>query len=45
MTNSAVFAAADVSTLATDTSGIIVALIGVSLLFVAWRYLRKAGIK
>jgi len=45
MVNSAVFAAADISSLSTDTSGLIIALIGVSLLFVAWRYLKKAGIK
>ena len=45
MANSAVFAAADISSLSTDTSGLIIALVGVSLLFVAWRYLKKAGIK
>jgi len=42
---SAIFTAADISGLSTQTSTIIVALVGVSLLFVAWRYLRKAGIK
>jgi len=45
MVNSAVFAAADISTLSTDVSAILVGLVGVSLLFVAYRYLRKAGIR
>jgi len=38
-------AAVDVSGLATSTSAILVALIGVALLFVAYRYIRKAGIR
>lgn len=37
--------AADIAGLATSTSGILVAFIGVSLLFVGYRYLRKAGVK
>lgn len=41
----AVNAAVDISGLATSTSGILVALIGVALLFVAYRYIRKAGIR
>lgn len=41
----AIFTAADISTLSTSTSAIIVSLVGVSLLFLAHRYLRKAGVK
>jgi hypothetical protein len=45
MVNSAIFQAADISTLSTDVSTVLVGLVGVSLLFVAYRYLRKAGIR
>jgi len=41
----AIFTAADVSGLSTSVSGVLVALVGVALLFVGYRYLRKAGIK
>lgn len=41
----ALFTAADVSGLATNVSVILVALIGVSLLFMGARYIRKAGVK
>ena len=41
----AVVGAPDISTLAANTSTILVALIGVALLFVAYRYIRKAGIR
>lgn len=41
----ALYAAADISALSTNTSAILISLIGVSLLFVGYRYLRKAGVK
>lgn len=41
----ALFTAADVSGLSTSSSAILVSLIGVALLFVAYRYIRKAGIR
>lgn len=41
----AIFTAADISGLSTNVSTVLVALVGVSLLFVAYRYLRKSGIK
>lgn len=41
----ALFAAADISTLATNVSTILIGFIGVGLLFTGFRYLRKSGIK
>lgn len=41
----AIFTAADISGLSTNVSTILVGLVGVSLLFVGYRYLRKTGIK
>jgi len=41
----AIFAAADVSTLSTNTSTLLIAFVGVNLLFVAYRYLRKGGVR
>jgi uncharacterized membrane protein len=41
----AIFTAADISGLSTSVSAVLVSLVGVALLFVAYRYLRKAGIK
>ena len=41
----ALFTAADISGLATNVTTILVALIGVSLLFMGARYLRKSGVK
>jgi len=43
--NTAVFDAADIGSLSTNVSTILIAFVGVSLLFVGYRYLRKAGIK
>ena len=41
----AIFTAADVSGLTTNVSTLLIAFVGVSLLFVAYRYLKKAGIR
>jgi len=41
----ALFTAADIAGLSTNTSALLVAFIGVSLLFVAYRYIRKAGVR
>jgi len=41
----AVWAAPDLAGLSTSTSALLVAFIGVSLLFVAYRYIRKAGVR
>lgn len=41
----ALFTAADVSSLATNTSTMLVAFIGVGLLFTAYRYIKKAGVR
>jgi hypothetical protein len=41
----ALFAAADVSTLATNVTSLLVLFIGVGLLFTGMRYLRKSGIR
>ncbi len=41
----AVFTAADISTLSTSVSTIVVALVGISLIFVARKYLSKSGIR
>jgi len=41
----AIFAAADVTTLATNVSTLLIAFVGVSLLFVGYRHLRKAGVR
>lgn len=41
----ALFTAVDISTLATKVSTILVALVGVSLLFVGYRYIKKSGVK
>ncbi len=41
----AIFTTADISGLGTSVQGILVALVLVSLMFVGYRYLRKAGVK
>jgi len=41
----AIFAAADITTLSTNVSTLLIAFVGVSLLFVGYRYLRKAGVR
>lgn len=41
----AVFTAADISGLSTSVSAIVVSLVGVSLILMAGRYLRKSGVK
>ena len=40
-----IFAAADMSTLATNVTVILVSFVGVNLLFLGARYLRKTGIR
>ncbi len=45
VTMTEVFAAADISTLQTNVGTILIAFIGISLLFVARRYLSKAGVR
>lgn len=42
---SAIYTAADLTGLSTSVSGILVAFVGVALLFVGYRYLRKSGVK
>jgi len=42
---SALFTAVDISALSTNVSTILVGFIGVSLLFVAYRYIRKSGVR
>jgi len=39
------FTAVDITGLSTSTGAILVGFIGVSLLFVAYRYIRKSGVK
>lgn len=39
------FTAADISPLATNVSTLLVAFIGVSLLFLGYRYIRKSGVR
>ena len=41
----AIFAAADITTLATNVSTLLIGFVGVSLLFVGFRNLRKAGVR
>ncbi|MGL1932722.1 MAG: hypothetical protein OCC45_13335 [Desulfotalea sp.] len=41
----ALYAAVDISSLATNTSTILIGFIGISLLFVGARYIRKAGVR
>jgi membrane protein implicated in regulation of membrane protease activity len=41
----AIFTAADISGLSTQVSTVLIALVGVSLLFVGYRYLKRSGIK
>lgn len=41
----AIFTAADISGLATNVSTLLVGFVGISLLFVAARYLRKSGVR
>jgi uncharacterized membrane protein YeaQ/YmgE (transglycosylase-associated protein family) len=41
----ALFTAVDISGLSTNVSTILVGFIGVSLLFVAYRYIRKSGVR
>ena len=41
----ALFTAADLTTLTTNVSTVLIAFVGVSLLFVGYRYLKKAGIR
>ncbi len=41
----AVFTAADIATLATSVSALIVAFVGVNLIYTAYRHSRKAGIR
>lgn len=45
VTMAEIFLAADVSTLQTNVGTILIAFIGISLLFVARRYLSKAGVR
>lgn len=40
-----VFSAVDLTGLSTNVSTILVGFIGVSLLFVAYRYIRKSGVR
>lgn len=42
---SAIFSAVDLTTLSGGVTTILVALIGVSLLFVGYRYVKKAGVR
>jgi hypothetical protein len=41
----ALFTAADVGTLATNVSTLLIAFIGVGLIFTGYRYIRKSGIR
>lgn len=41
----ALFTAADVSTLSTNVSTMLVAFIGIGLIFTAYRYIRKSGVR
>ena len=41
----AIFTAADIAGLSTNVSTVLIAFVGVSLLFVAYRYLRKTGVR
>lgn len=41
----ALFTAVDIADLATNVSALLVGFIAVSLLFVGYRYIRKAGIR
>lgn len=41
----ALFTAVDISSLSTNVSSILVGFIGVSLLFVAYRYIRRTGVR
>jgi len=41
----ALFTAADVSTLATNVTTLLTAFIGVGLLFLGYRYIRKSGVR
>ena len=41
----ALFTAVDVSGLSSNVSTLLIAFIGVSLLFVGYRYIRKAGVR
>ncbi len=41
----ALFTAADVGSLATNTSTLLIAFIGVGLIFTAYRYIRKSGVR
>ncbi len=41
----AIFAAADIAGLSTNVSTLLIGFVGVSLLFVGARYLRKAGVR
>ena len=39
------FGAVDIGTLSTSVSAVLVSLIGVSLLFVGYRYIKKSGVR
>ncbi len=41
----ALFTAADVSSLSTNVSTMLIAFIGVGLIFTAYRYIRKSGVR
>ena len=41
----ALFTAVDISGLSTNVSTLLIAFIGVSLLFVGYRYIRKSGVR
>ena len=44
-TMAALFTAADISTLSTNVSTLLVGFIGVGLLFLGYRYIKKSGIR
>jgi hypothetical protein len=41
----ALFTAVDISTLSSNVSTILIGFIGIGLLFVGYRYIRKSGVK
>jgi len=41
----ALFTAADISTLGTSVTTILVGFIGIGLIFLGYRYIRKAGVR